>query len=104
MTLGTNASLAEQIKYAPSEINFDLIVEALQELEEWRELGESAGYVEWRIDDLESDIETKDKDIEELEAKVDELSEEINYLKNRVEELECALEEEDNVRSVSGGK
>ena len=96
MTLGTNASLAEQIKYAPSEINFDLIVEALQELEEWRELGESAGYVEWRIDDLESDIETKDKDIEELEAKVDELSEEVSYLKNRIEELECALEDEAN--------
>lgn len=96
MTLGTNASLAEQIEYAPSEINFDLIVEALDELEEWRELGESAGYVEWRIDDLESDIETKDKDIEELEAKVDELSEEISYLKTRVEELECALEDAEN--------
>ena len=96
MTLGTNASLTEQIKYAPSEINFDLIVEAIEELEEWRELGESAGYVEWRIDDLESDINTKDKDIEELEAKVDELSEEINYLKNRVEELECALEDAEN--------
>jgi len=96
MTLGTNASLAEQIEYAPSEINFDLIVEALEELEEWRELGESAGYVEWRIDDLETDIETKDKDIEELEAKVDELSEEITYLKNRVEELECSLEDAEN--------
>ncbi len=96
MTLGTNASIEEQIKYAPSEINFDLIVEALQELEEWRELGESAGYVEWRIDDLESDINTKDKDIEELEAKVDELSEEITYLNNRVEELECALEDAEN--------
>ena len=96
MTLGTNASLTEQIKYAPSEINFDLIVEALQELEDWRELGESAGYVEWRIDDLESDVTTKDNDIEELEAKVDELSEEISYLKNRVEELECALEDAEN--------
>ena len=96
MTLGTNASLAEQIEYAPSEINFDLIVEALDELEEWRELGEAAGDVEGRIDDLESDIETKDKDIEELEAKVDELSEEISYLKNRVEELECALEDAEN--------
>lgn len=104
MTLGTNTSLAEQIKYAPSEINFDIIVEALEELEEWRELGEAAGDVEGRIDDLESDIETKDKDIEELEAKVEELSEEISYLKNRIEELESALEEEDNVRSVSGGK
>ncbi len=96
MTLGTNANLKEQIKYAPGEINFDLIVEALDELEEWRELGESAGYVEWRIDDLESDVTTKDNDIEELEAKVDELSEEISYLKNRVEELECALEEAEN--------
>lgn len=96
MTLGTNANLKEQIKYAPSEINFDLIVEALQELEDWRELGESAGYVEWRINDLESDVNTKDNDIEELEAKVDELSEEISYLKNRIEELECALEDAEN--------
>ena len=96
MTLGTNASLAEQIKYTPSEINFDLIVEAIEELEEWRELGESAGDVEGRIDDLESDIETKDKYIENLEAKVDELSEEIDYLKNRVEELEAALEDAEN--------
>ena len=96
MTLGTNASLTEQIKYAPSEINFDLIVEALQELEDWRELGESAGYVEWRIDDLESDVTTKDNNIEELEAKVDELSEEVSYLKNRIEELECALEDAEN--------
>lgn len=96
MTLGTNASLAEQIKYAPSEVNFDLIVEAIEELEEWRELGESAGDVEGRIDDLEYDIETKDKYIEKLEYKVDELSEEIDYLKNRIEELECALEDAEN--------
>jgi len=96
MTLGTNASLAEQIEYAPSEINFDLIVEALEELEDWRELGESAMYVEWRIDDLESDVTTKDKYIEELEAEADELSEEISYLKNRIEELESALEDAEN--------
>lgn len=96
MTLGTNANLKEQIKYAPSEINFDLIVEAIEELEEWRELGESAGYVEWRIDDLESDVNTKDSDIEELEAKVEELSEEVSYLKNRIEELEAALEDAEN--------
>lgn len=96
MTLGTNASLTEQIKYAPGEINFTLIVEAIEELEEWRELGEAAGDVEGRIDDLQDDIETKDKEIEELEAKVDELSEEIDYLKNRVEELECALEDAEN--------
>lgn len=96
MTLGTNASLAEQVEYAPSEINFDLVVEALEELEEWRELGEAAGDVEGRIDDLEYDIKTKENDIEELEAKVDELSEEISYLKNRIEELESALEDAEN--------
>lgn len=99
MTLGTNASLAEQIEYAPGEINFDLIVEALQELEEWQEqFDEFCGPadVQDRLDDLESDIETKDKAIEELEAKVDELSEEVIYLKNRVEELECALEDAEN--------
>lgn len=95
MTLGTNASLTEQIKYAPSEINFDLIVEAIEELEEWRELGEAAGDVEGRINDLETDIETKDNDIVNLEFKVDELSEEVSYLKNRIEELECALEEKE---------
>ena len=96
MTLGTNASLAEQVEYAPSEINFDLVVEALEELEEWRELGEAAGDVEGRIDDLEYDIKTKENDIEELEAKVDELSEEVSYLKNRIEDLESALEDAEN--------
>lgn len=100
MTLGTNASLAEQIEYAPGEINFDLIVEALQELEAWHELLGDFEYcaedVKVRIDDLEYDIETKDNDIANLEAKVDELSEEISYLKNRIEELECALEDAEN--------
>lgn len=100
MTLGTNASLTEQIKYAPSEINFDLIVEAIEELEEWRELLDKFEYcaadVKGRINDLETDIETKDNDIVNLEFKVDELSEEVSYLKNRIEELECALEDASN--------
>ncbi len=100
MTLGTNASIKELMEYAPSEINFDLIVKALEELEAWQELLEEDEYcaadVGQRLMDLESDIETKDNDIEELEAKVDELSEEINYLKNRIEELECSLEDAEN--------
>jgi chromosome segregation ATPase len=100
MTLGTNASMAEQIEYAPSEINFEAIVEAIEELEEWRELLNAFEYcakdVEQRINDYKSDIEAKDNDIEELEAKVDELSEEISYLKNRIEELEWDLEDAEN--------
>ena len=95
MTLGTNANLEELIKYSPQEIDFDFILEELKELEECRELGESVGDVEGRINDLETDIETKDNDIVNLEFKVDELSEEVSYLKNRIEELECALEEKE---------
>lgn len=95
MTLGTNANLEELIKYSPQEIDFDFILAELKELEEWRELGESVGDVEGRINDLETDVETKDNDIVNLEFKVDELSEEVSYLKNRIEELECALEEKE---------
>ncbi len=100
MTLGTNASLAEQIEYAPSEINFDLLSESLEELEEWRELLDKfehcAADVKERIDALDAEANTKGCEIYDLKAKVEELSEEISYLKNRIEELECALEGAEN--------
>lgn len=97
MTLGTNASLIEQIEYAPGEINFDLIVKALEELEEWRELLDKFEYcaadVKERIDALDAEANTKGCEIYDLEAKVDELSEEINFLNDRIEELEAHIED-----------
>jgi len=38
MTLGTNATLAERLIYAPGEIDTDELLAALHELEEWRGL------------------------------------------------------------------
>lgn len=87
MTLGTNANLEELIKYSPQEIDFDFILEELKELEEWRELGESVGDVEGRINDLVTDIELKDKQIEKLEDELDDANNEIERLKETIENL-----------------
>jgi uncharacterized coiled-coil protein SlyX len=87
MTLGTNATLEELIKYSPQEIDFDFILAELKELEEWRELGESVGDVEGRINVLEIDIELKDKQIENLEYALDDANNEIERLKETIENL-----------------
>ena len=87
MTLGTNANLEELIKYSPQEIDFDFILAELKELEEWRELGESAGDVEGRINDLETDIELKDKQIEKLEDELDDANNEIERLKEAIDHM-----------------
>ena len=96
MTLGTNATLEELIKYSPQEIDFDFILAELKELREWRELMDNGEYivddVKERLSEQEDSIAKKDRDIEDLEAKVYELSQEINYL-NRVEELELTIED-----------
>ena len=87
MTIGTNANLEELIKYSPQEIDFDFILAELKELEEWRELGESVGDVEGRINDLEVNIELKDKQIEKLEDELDDANNEIERLKETIENL-----------------
>ena len=87
MTLGTNANLEELIKYSPQEIDFDFILAELKELEEWRELGESVGDVEGRINDLEVDIELKDKQIEKLEDELDDANNEIKRLKETIDDM-----------------
>lgn len=87
MTLGTNANLEELIKYSPQEIDFDFILEELKELEEWRELDESVGDVEGRINDLEVDIELKDKQIEKLEDELDDANNEIKRLKETIDDM-----------------
>ena len=87
MTLGTNANLEELIKYSPQEIDFNFILAELKELEEWRELGESVGDVEGRIDDLEVDIELKDKQIEKLEDELGDANNEIERLKETIDDM-----------------
>lgn len=91
MTLGTNASLEELIKYSPQEIDFDFILEELKELEEWREL---MGNDEYSVDDVkerivghENDIADKDKQIEKLEYELDDADNEIERLKETIENL-----------------
>ena len=87
MTLGTNANLEELIKYSPQEIDFDFILAELKELREWRELGEAAGDVEGRINDLETDIELRDKQIEKLEYELDDANNEIERLKEAIDDM-----------------
>ena len=91
MTLGTNASLEEQILYAPQEINYDVIVEALAELEEWRELLNALEYsvddVKERIAGYENEIAEKDKSIETLEEELADAHNEIERLKEAIDDL-----------------
>ncbi len=97
MTLGTNATLEERLKYAPDEITPDEIAKVLDELAAWRELlsdeFDGPDDIKARLEELEDDIARKDRDIEDLEAEVDEFSQEINYLNNRNAELEDQLQE-----------
>ena len=87
MTLGTNANLEELIKYSPQEIDFDFILAELEELDEWRELGEAAGDVEGQIASLEVDIELKDEQIEKLEEELDDHQYEIERLKKTIDDM-----------------
>ena len=97
MTLGTNATLEERLKYAPDEVTHDEIAKMLDELAAWKELSsdefDGPDDIKARLEELEDDIARKDRDIEDLEAEVDELSQEINYLNNRNAELEAELQE-----------
>ena len=97
MTLGTNATLEERLKYAPDEITPDEIAKVLDELADWRELlsdeFDGPDDIKARLEELEDDIARKDRDIEDLETEVDELSQEINYLNSRYAELEAELQE-----------
>ena len=77
MTLGTNATLEELIKYSPQEIDFDFILAELKELEEWRE----------RIAGYENEIADKEAQIENLEDELDDANNEIERLKEAIENL-----------------
>ena len=87
MTLGTNATLEELIKYSPQEIDFDFILAELKELEEWRELGEAAGDVEGRINDLEIECTEKAGQITILEDDLEEALNEIERLKETIDDM-----------------
>lgn len=89
MTLGTNANLEELIKYSPQEIDFDFILAELKELEEWRELGEAAGDVEGRINDLEIECTEKAGQITILEDDLEEAHNEIERLKKTIDDMIC---------------
>lgn len=91
MTLGTNASLEELIKYSPQEIDFDFILAELKELEEWRELmgnlEYSADYLKELISEQEDSIADKEAQIENLEDELDDANNEIERLKETIENL-----------------
>lgn len=91
MTLGTNASLEELIKYSPQEIDFDFLLAELKELEEWRELLDKFEYraadVKERITDLEIQCIEKAEQITALEDDLDESINEIERLKETIENL-----------------
>ena len=91
MTLGTNASLEELIKYSPQEVDFDFILAELKELEEWRELMDNGEYsvddVKLRISEQEDSIAKKDRDIEDLEYELDDANNEIERLKETIDDM-----------------
>jgi hypothetical protein len=99
MTLGTNASLIEQIKYAPDEIDQDFLLESIKQLEEWDELGSEIGIdTPQDVRDLDdkltewqalSDIDIfEPKDVKQLKADYEDLEDEIARLNEIIEGLE----------------
>ena len=91
MTLGTNATLEERLKYAPDEITPDEIAKVLDELADWRELlsdeFDGPDDIKARLEELEIDIELKDKQIEELEDELDDANNEIERLKETIDDM-----------------
>lgn len=91
MTLGTNATLEERLKYAPDEITPDEIAKVLDELADWRELlsdeFDGPDDIKARLEELEIDIELRDKQIENLEYALDDANNEIERLKETIENL-----------------
>lgn len=101
MTLGTNATLEERITYAPNEVNPNEIFRALQELAEWRLLGDTPDDVKEEIEDLEKEVLEKEKEVETLEERNVKLSDEtydlrgeIILLKDEVEYLKMELKDQ----------
>lgn len=91
MTLGTNASLEELIKYSPQEIDFDFILAELKELEEWRELlvdfEDSPKDVQIRIDEYENDLTKKDRELGRVEFDLYCSKNEIERLKETIDDM-----------------
>lgn len=88
MTIGTNANLEEKVKYFPFEVDFEQVLEALDQLEAWRLLGDSPGDVEEQVKELEGEVETLKEEVEKLEALVDDLQDDVAFHKTRIEELQ----------------
>jgi polyhydroxyalkanoate synthesis regulator phasin len=97
MTLGTNATLEERLKYAPDEITTDEIAKVLDELAAWKELSsdefDGPDDIKARLEELEEEVTLKDGEIGALEIENAKLKIEINNLENFVQELEDQLQE-----------
>ena len=97
MTLGTNATLKERMKYAPDEVTHDEIAKMLDELAAWKELSsdefDGPDDIKARLEALEEEVTLKDGEIGALEIENAKLKIEINNLENFVQELEDQLQE-----------
>lgn len=97
MTLGTNATLEERLKYAPDEITPDEIAKVLDELAAWKELlsdeFDGPDDIKARLEELEEEVTLKDSEIGGLEFENAKLEIKINNLEDYVEELEDQLQE-----------
>ena len=97
MTLGTNATLAERLEYAPHEITTKDIAEMVDELTAWRELlnhlEDGPDDLKERIEVLEAELDNKDQEIKILEDEKSDLETKVYNLENLVEELEIKLAE-----------
>lgn len=97
MTLGTNATLEERLKYAPDEVTPDEIAKVLDELAAWKELlsdeFDGPDDIKARLEELEEEVTIKDSEIGELEIENAKLEVKINNLENFFRELEEQLQE-----------
>ena len=97
MTLGTNATLEERLKYAPDEVTPDEIAKVLDELAAWKELlsdeFDGPDDIKARLEELEEEVTIKDSEIGEFEIENAKLEVKINNLENFFRELEEQLQE-----------
>ena len=103
MTIGTNASLEEKIKYFPFEVDFEQVLEALEKLDAWESNGyaespnELKGIIEdhyTEVADFEAEIKRLNDKIADFEVEVSNLEAKVSDLEDEVADLKIELKEQ----------
>ena len=90
MTLGTNATLQEKVRYFPFEVDFEQVLEALEKLDAWEDNGyaESPNELKGIIEDHYTEVADFEAEIKRLNDKIADLEMEAFNLEAKVSELE----------------